>query len=75
MGGNSIAVLLSGMGNDGADAMKMLRDKGAFTLAQDEASCVAYGLPGEAVLLDAVCRSGTPQEIAAQLARSSSRKH
>jgi two-component system, chemotaxis family, protein-glutamate methylesterase/glutaminase len=42
------------MGDDGARGMKLLHDKGARTLAQDEASCVVYGMPKEAVALGAV---------------------
>jgi two-component system chemotaxis response regulator CheB len=47
-----IAVLLSGMGKDGAMDLKLLRDTGAITIVQDEESSVVFGMPGEAVKLD-----------------------
>ncbi|MGB0370051.1 MAG: protein-glutamate methylesterase/protein-glutamine glutaminase [Opitutales bacterium] len=48
-GPNCIASILTGMGDDGATGMKELQDSGAYTIAQDEASCVVYGMPAEAV--------------------------
>jgi two-component system chemotaxis response regulator CheB len=48
-GANAIGVILTGMGADGADGMLEMRKAGARTLAQDEASCVVYGMPKEAV--------------------------
>lgn len=52
-GRNVIGVLLTGMGKDGAEELKILRRKGAVTIAQDEESSIIYGMPGEAVKLDA----------------------
>jgi two-component system chemotaxis response regulator CheB len=49
VGQNAVGVMLTGMGNDGAAGMKMMHDAGAKTIAQDEASCVVYGMPREAV--------------------------
>jgi two-component system chemotaxis response regulator CheB len=49
-----VAALLTGMGADGAAGMLGLRKAGAITLAQDEASCVVYGMPKEAVRLGGV---------------------
>ena len=49
-----VAVLMTGMGADGADGMKSLRRSGARTLAQDEASCVVFGMPREAIRLGGV---------------------
>ena len=44
-GGKTLGVILSGMGNDGFEGMKALRKKGALGMAQDEATCVVYGMP------------------------------
>ncbi len=52
-GANAIGVVLTGMGDDGARGLKEMRNAGAQTAAQDEASCVVYGMPKEAVKLGA----------------------
>jgi two-component system chemotaxis response regulator CheB len=52
--GRSVAAILTGMGNDGAEGLRMLKRGGSFNIAQDEASCVVYGMPREAVLTGAV---------------------
>lgn len=57
------AVLLTGMGADGALGMKELHDKGHVTFAQDEQSCVVFGMPREAVGLGAVDIVASPLEI------------
>ncbi|MEI7613364.1 MAG: chemotaxis response regulator protein-glutamate methylesterase [Betaproteobacteria bacterium] len=56
-GKNAMGVIMTGMGDDGARGLKEMHDVGATTLAQDEASCVVYGMPKEAVKLGAVDRS------------------
>ncbi len=50
-GENAIGIILTGMGSDGARGMLAMRNKGAFTIAQDEDSCVVFGMPKEAIAL------------------------
>ena len=54
VGPNALGVMLTGMGADGAQAMKVLRDAGSWNVAQDEASCVVFGMPKEAISAGAV---------------------
>lgn len=56
-GKNSLGIIMTGMGDDGAKGLKEMHDVGARTLAQDEDSCVVYGMPKEAMKLGAVDRS------------------
>ncbi|MBT9431194.1 hypothetical protein JZM24_01705 [Candidatus Sodalis endolongispinus] len=58
-GRNAVGVILTGMGNDGAAGLLAMRQAGAWTLGQDEASCVVYGMPREAVALGA-CNEVVP---------------
>jgi two-component system, chemotaxis family, protein-glutamate methylesterase/glutaminase len=53
-GANALAVILTGMGKDGAQGMLEMQRGGSYTIAQDEASCAVYGMPREAVELGAV---------------------
>ncbi len=55
-GTNATGVLMTGMGSDGASGLLKMREAGALTIAQDEESSVVYGMPKEAVTLDAVDR-------------------
>ncbi len=48
-GNNAVGVILTGMGDDGASGMKEMKDAGAYTIAQDEATCVVFGMPNEAI--------------------------
>ena len=54
VGPNAVGVMLTGMGADGAQAMKVLRDAGSYNLAQDESTCVVFGMPREAIAAGAV---------------------
>ena len=53
-GANAVGVILTGMGGDGAKEMLAMKQAGAFTIAQDEASCVVFGMPKEAIKLGGV---------------------
>jgi two-component system chemotaxis response regulator CheB len=55
-GANSIGVLLTGMGKDGAEGLLEMKNTGAVTIAQDEKSCVVYGMPKEAVQIGAAMK-------------------
>jgi two-component system chemotaxis response regulator CheB len=68
-GRNAVGVIMTGMGDDGARGMKEMFDAGAMTIAQDEASCVVYGMPHEAVRLGGVHRSVPLRDIAAEVLR------
>ncbi len=66
-GARAVGVLLTGMGSDGAQGMLRMRQAGAHTIAQDEASCVVFGMPREAIALGAAERvaplAGMPEAI------------
>ena len=53
-GKNALGIIMTGMGDDGARGLLEMHDAGARTIAQDEESCVVYGMPKEAVKLGAV---------------------
>ena len=48
-GANAVGVIMTGMGDDGARGMLEMKEAGAFTIAQDEATCVVFGMPNEAI--------------------------
>jgi two-component system chemotaxis response regulator CheB len=72
-GSATAACLLTGMGRDGAAGLLALRNAGAFTIAQDEATCVVYGMPREAALLNAAARILPLGQIAPMLAKLTAR--
>lgn len=55
VGKNVLGVILTGMGADGADGLKNMRDRGALTVAQDEETCVVFGMPKEAIKRGGAC--------------------
>jgi two-component system chemotaxis response regulator CheB len=67
IGANAVAVLLTGMGRDGADELKRLRALGAVTIAQDRESSVVHGMPGAAIELGAALHVLPADRIAAAL--------
>ena len=66
-GRNATGIIMTGMGDDGAHGLKEMHDTGAYTVAEDESTCVVFGMPKEAVKLGAVDRSVPLQGIAAEI--------
>lgn len=66
-GAHAVGVVLTGMGDDGARGLRELRDRGAITIAQDEATCVVYGMPRSAVDAGAVVKVAPLDEIASHI--------
>jgi two-component system chemotaxis response regulator CheB len=76
-GKNAVGVILTGMGKDGAAGMLAMRNAGAYNFAQDEASCVVFGMPREAIAVGAAhevtALNVLPQAVLNYLAANSSR--
>lgn len=66
-GRNAIGVIMTGMGDDGAKGMLEMKEQGAYTIAQDEATCVVFGMPKEAIKLGGVDKVAPLHEIAGLL--------
>ncbi|WP_377702377.1 chemotaxis response regulator protein-glutamate methylesterase [Pseudoduganella sp. UC29_71] len=66
-GSNALGVIMTGMGDDGAAGLLEMRNAGAYTVAQDEASCVVYGMPKEAVKRGGVERTVTLEQIGREI--------
>jgi two-component system chemotaxis response regulator CheB len=68
-GGNALGIIMTGMGDDGARGMKEMHDAGAHTVAEDESTCVVFGMPKEAIKLGGVDKivplGQIPREIVA----------
>jgi two-component system chemotaxis response regulator CheB len=73
-GANAIGVLLTGMGRDGAEELKQMRDRGAHTIAQDRESSVVHGMPGAAIELGAATQVLPADRIAAALTSELARR-
>lgn len=73
-GANATGVLLTGMGKDGAAELKLMRDRGAYTIAQDRDSSVVHGMPGEAIDLGAACVVLAADRIAGALVTRAAQK-
>ena len=73
-GGKAVGILRTGMGNDGARELKLMKDRGAVTIAQDRESSVIFGMPGEAVNLDAAGYILTPDGIVGYLVASTRKR-
>jgi len=73
--GRSIAAILTGMGNDGAEGVRMLKRSGSFNIAQDEASCVVFGMPKEAILAGVIDTVVPLDRIADTIVRAIAQVH
>ncbi|HNO89193.1 MAG TPA: chemotaxis protein CheB, partial [Rhodocyclaceae bacterium] len=73
-GRNAVGIIMTGMGDDGARGLKEMHEAGAWTVAQDEATCVVYGMPKEAVRLGAVDKVLGLHDIPAAILGRISRK-
>lgn len=67
VGKNAFGVMLTGMGNDGAKAMRAMKDAGSYNYVQDEASCIVFGMPREAIAHGAADEVLPPAAIASAL--------
>ncbi|NMX93059.1 MULTISPECIES: chemotaxis response regulator protein-glutamate methylesterase [unclassified Pseudomonas] len=65
--GDAVGVLLTGMGRDGAQGLKLMRDQGYLTIAQDQQSCAVYGMPKAAAAIDAAVEIRPLDRIAPRL--------
>jgi len=73
-GSNALGVLLTGMGKDGANELKDMKDKGAITVIQNEESSVVFGMPGEALRIGAANQVLSPKLIAEIITKSGLKK-
>lgn len=69
-GKNAVGVIMTGMGDDGAAGMQEMHESGAYTIAQDEASCVVFGMPQEAIKLGGVDKVMSLAHIAPEVVRA-----
>jgi two-component system chemotaxis response regulator CheB len=74
LGPQAVGVLLTGMGRDGVEELKAMKEKGAITIAQDKKSSIVNGMPGEAIKIEAATHVFPPEGIAEFLAALSKKK-
>jgi two-component system chemotaxis response regulator CheB len=68
-GSNALGIIMTGMGDDGAKGLLEMKAAGAWTIAQDQASCVVFGMPNEAIKLGAVEQVLALERIAPEVVR------
>jgi two-component system chemotaxis response regulator CheB len=73
-GSNAVGVILTGMGDDGANGMLEMKNAGCATIAQDEVTCVVFGMPAEAIKRGAVDRVLPLSRISDELLRAAARR-
>lgn len=66
-GKNTVGVIMTGMGDDGAKGLLELKEAGAYTIAQDERTCIVFGMPKEAIKLSAANEVISLEKIAARV--------
>ncbi len=71
-GKNTVGVIMTGMGDDGAKGMKEMKEAGAYNIAQDEKSCVVFGMPNEAIKLGGVDKVLSLEAIALHVMKETS---
>jgi two-component system chemotaxis response regulator CheB len=74
-GSKAVGAMLTGMGNDGAQGMKRMKNKGCYNIAQDEATCVVFGMPREAIRAGAVDQTLPLDRIAQALMTACAKEH
>lgn len=74
-GKNAAGFILTGMGDDGARGLKIMREAGSYTVAQDESSCVVFGMPKEAIAMNAADRVLPLHKMASEIVHSVSADH
>jgi len=62
-GRNALGIIMTGMGDDGARGLKEMRDTGSPTIAEDESTCVVFGMPKEAIRLGGAAKVAPLDEI------------
>jgi two-component system chemotaxis response regulator CheB len=73
VGPNAVGIIMTGMGDDGAHGLQEMKQSGAYTVAQDEATCIVFGMPKEAIALGCVDRVLPLGAIAQEIERAAAR--